>query len=35
MFGLGAIVAVRDAVEDRARDRRVGLAEAVVGLGRP
>ena len=33
MFGLGTIVAVGDAVEDAARDRRVGLAELVVGLG--
>ncbi len=33
MFGLGVIVAVRDAVEDAARDGRVGLAELVVGLG--
>ena len=35
MFGLGVIVAVRDAVEDASGDRRVGLAEAVVGLGQP
>ena len=33
MFGLGVIVAVRDAVEDAPGDRRVRLAELVVGLG--
>ena len=35
MFGFGGDRAVGEPVEDAAADRRVGLAELVVGLGQP